>query len=122
MAEVKRTIGKGLSAMHRTTSRFLQFEKYQPTSLEEFQKQVSLYGRSPEDNTYRITLISSFASLRTAYMAVTNEENAIARMERRAHIRNIIFRGLTTLVIGFSIMFVYWIATCLGIQMPLKGI
>ncbi len=122
MSVSKTKIGKGLSSMHRTTSRLLGFEKITPTSVDEFQRQVNRMRNDLNDNTYQATVFASYANLHSSYAALTNEENTIARMERNAHIRNIFFRALTTLTIGFSIMFVYWAASCLGISMPLKGL
>jgi hypothetical protein len=46
-------------------------------------------------------------------------EKAIHRIERKAHIRALIFRFLTTLLIGFGIMLVYYVAQKIGINMPL---
>ena len=122
MSDSKTRIGKGLSSMHRTTSRLLDFEKIRPVGISEFNKQISRLINDPDDSIYRSTVISSYSELHSAYTSLTNEENTIARMERNAHIRNIFFRALTTLIIGFSIMFVYWVASCLGISMPLKGL
>jgi len=122
MSVSKTKIGKGLSSMHRTTSRLLGFEKIKPTSIDQFQQQINRMRNDLDDNNYQAAVFASYVNLHSSYTALTNEENTIARMERNAHIRNIFFRSLTTLAIGFSIMFVYWVASCLGISMPLKGL
>jgi len=122
VSETKTKIGKGLSSMHRTTSRLLGFEKFTPVSIEEFQKQVKRLKDHPDDKTYNDTISNTYSTLRSKYISLTNEEALIARMERNAHFRNMSFRVLTTLLIGFSIMLVYWVASCLGVSMPLKGI
>jgi hypothetical protein len=122
MTDSKTPIGKGLSSMHRTTSRLLSFEKFTPVSNEEFGKQVKRLTDQPDDRTYDDTLKNSYSILRSRYLSLVNEENLIARMEKRAHLRNMLFRVLTTLLIGFSVMLVYWVASCFGIAMPLKGL
>ncbi|WP_448565221.1 hypothetical protein [Thalassotalea ganghwensis] len=48
-----------------------------------------------------------------------DKDKQVSRLEREAHTRNIISRGITTLVIGFSIMIVYGVAHCFGIPMPM---
>jgi hypothetical protein len=55
-------IGKGLSSLHRTTTRLLGFNKANPTNLEEFQAQVKRFEDDRCDQTHRSTLIYSYSS------------------------------------------------------------
>lgn len=73
-----------------------------------------------------MTLSGAFEKIQKTYFSVymdrkifLNEEVIIAKLERKSHTRNIIARGLTTLVIGFSVMAVYWVAHILEIPMPM---
>ncbi len=64
-------------------------------------------------------LRASYNVLFRKYSELSSEEKSIHRIERKSHIRALIFRFLTTLAIGFAIMLVYWVAGCLSVQMPL---
>lgn len=64
-------------------------------------------------------LVTYYSKVNSSLDALINEDEQIKRLEKQAHTRNIIARGLTTLVIGFSIMGVYATAQWLGITMPM---
>lgn len=51
-----------------------------------------------------------------------DEDDRFLRVNIKFNIQAVIFRILTTLAIGFSIMAVYWTAHSLGIPMPLLRI
>jgi len=62
---------------------------------------------------------SNYSQMAKKLKELLDEEKQIKKLERQAHTRNIIARAVTTLVIGFSIMTVYWIAHELKIPMPM---
>lgn len=79
-----------------------------------------------KDNQNGNGWVKNLSELRVSYNQVytlnqelMNHEKAIHRIERKAHIRSLIFRFLTTLLIGFGVMLVYFSAQKLGINMPL---
>ena len=115
----KNKIGQGLSSLHHTTKRLLGFEKIDLDSIENFEKKVERLKNDPNDSSYLNQVNASYSYIHSRYHKLIEEEKLIGRMERKAHIRNTFFRGLVTLVIGFSIMLVYWVASCLKIAMPL---
>lgn len=114
-----------------------------PLNINEFDTQISsmltniheyltVYKGKPGDIKNRLSnarrskwtddlsaLSRNYNLLYNAYTALIDEENAINRIEKKAHMRAVFYRILTTLGIGFSIMFVYWVAQYLGISMPL---
>jgi len=108
-----------LSSLHHTTKRLLGFEKKIFHSIEDFEEMVERLIEFPHTNAHKASLKGSYANIYRRYQDLIEEEKLINRMERKAHIRNTFFRGATTLVIGFSIMGVYWVASCLKIAMPL---
>jgi len=112
-------LGDGNSSLHHTTKRLLNFRKTNFLDIERFNTSVETALNDPTDETYKNSITSAYKNLYTHYEKFTNEENLINRMERKSQIRNTLFRGITTLAIGFSIMFVYWVASELGISMPL---
>ena len=112
-------LSKGLSSLHHTTQRIICLEKRNYINLDTFEKKLDTSLSDPADRRFRREVINEYESLYKAYSELTEEETLINRMERRAHIRNAIFRGITTLVIGFSVMLVYWVASELEIVMPL---
>jgi hypothetical protein len=70
--------------------------------------------------------IKNISEIRTSYGQIhglnkelMDTEKAIHRIERKAHIRALMFRFLTTLLIGFGIMLVYYVAQKIGVNMPL---
>jgi len=82
-----------------------------------------------KDSTNGNGWVKNLGEIRVCYNVVyslnqelMNQEKAIDRIERRAHIRALIFRFLTTLFIGFGVMIVYLVAQKLGISMPLSKI
>ena len=62
---------------------------------------------------------ASYGKIYGLYQELIDKEKAINRVERKAHVRALIFRFLTTLFIGFGVMLVYLVAQKLGITMPL---
>ncbi|MEZ9233691.1 hypothetical protein AB4259_21750 [Vibrio amylolyticus] len=112
-------LGDGNSSLHHTTKRLLTFRKTNFLNMEGFNNSVETALNDPTDKTYKNSITSAYNSLYAHHEKFTNEENLINRMERKSQIRNTLFRGITTLAIGFSIMFVYWVASELGISMPL---
>ncbi|EOB4247491.1 hypothetical protein ACIL2N_003357, partial [Vibrio metschnikovii] len=112
-------LGSGNSSLNHATQRLLGFNKARFDNLEQFNQMVERSLKEPSDNSYKQHLLKAYGELYNHHTSFTKEERLIDRMERKAHIRNIFFRGVTTLVIGFSIMLVYWVAGCLGISMPL---
>lgn len=120
MANLKNDkLGSGNSSLNHTTQRLLGFDKASFDNLEQFSQKVERSLKDPNDNSYKQQLLKAYGELYNHHTSFTQEEQLIDRMERKAHVRNIFFRGVTTLVIGFSIMLVYWVAGCLGISMPL---
>jgi len=115
----KPKLGDGNSSLHHTTKRLLNFYKVDFIDIESFNKSVDIALSDPGDMSYKNNINSSYGKLYTQYKKFTNEEHLINRMERKSQIRNTLFRGITTLAIGFSIMFVYWVAAEFGISMPL---
>lgn len=67
-------------------------------------------------------VINEFADMDRLYTLAVDIKKSTDRNELKVHLRNLVFRGLTTLVIGGSIMVVYWLAAELGIQLPLLRI
>ena len=61
----------------------------------------------------------NYAKIYKLNQKLMDKEKAIHRVERKAHTRALIFRFLTTLLIGFGVMIVYLTAQKLGINMPL---
>ncbi len=115
----KPTLGDGHSSLHHTTKRLLSFEKNAFMSTDAFQNQFKSSLNAPTDKSFSDTVLKSYRDLYNHHQLLTNEEKLINRMERKAQIRNTLFRGVTTLTIGFSIMIVYCVASELGISMPL---
>lgn len=67
-------------------------------------------------------LAYEFSEMDRLYKAATDLKKSTDWNELKVHMRNLLFRGLTTLVIGGSIMFIYWLAAKWGIQLPLLRI
>lgn len=61
----------------------------------------------------------SYSILYKLYSDLIDKEKSINRIETRAYTRALLFRVLTTLGIGFGIMFIYYLAHFWGIPMPL---
>lgn len=118
----KPSLGQGHSSLHHTTQRMLNFKKENIENLERFEQQVERCINDPSDNTYKGQVIRSYSALYGQYQSLTDEEGLINRMERKSQIRNTLFRGISTLTIGFSIMLVYYTASKFGISMPLMRI
>ena len=53
------------------------------------------------------------------HLELIDEEKSIHRVEKKAHVRALIFRFLTTLSIGFGVMLVYLVAQYFEVAMPL---
>ena len=118
----KPPVGQGLSSHHHTTKRMLGFKKEIFHTEEAFANMLETSLRNPEDTTYKNKIISQYNKLYQTHMHFTDEEALINRMERSAHLRNTLFRGITTIVIGISIMLVYWVASYFEIPMPLMRV
>ena len=112
-------LGDGNSSLHHTTKRLLGFYKADFVNIERFNQSVDIALKDPTDKTFKNNVTGSYSKLYSQYEKLTNEEKLINRMERKSQIRNTLFKGITTLTIGFSIMLVYWVASELGIPMPL---
>lgn len=67
-------------------------------------------------------LSTEFHNMERLYKSATDLKKSTDWNEIKVHMRNVLFRGLTTLVIGGSIMFIYWLAAKWGIQLPLLRI
>jgi hypothetical protein len=118
----KPSLGEGLSSLHHTTRRMLNFKKENFGTLQHFEQKLNSCMNDPKDTTFKTQVLQSYSTLYTQYQTLTDEENLINRMERKSQIRNTLFRGISTLTIGFSIMLVYWVASECGISMPLMRI
>lgn len=68
------------------------------------------------------SLISEYAERERLYLSAVDIKKSSDWNEIKVHFRNLVFRGLTTLTIGGSIMFIYWLAARWGIQLPLLRI
>lgn len=119
MTADKKPLGQGLSSLHHTTQRLMKFEKKIFHDEESFHKMLNTSLSDPKDQTFKSHVLTAYTKLYQTHTELTDEESLINRMERKAHIRNTIFRGITTLVIGFSIMLVYFVASYFSIPMPL---
>lgn len=118
-AKPKEALGEGLASHHHTTKRMLSFKKMKIDDIEQFRDSLERALNDVGDVNFKNGVIGSYLRLYKHYHELVDEEVLINRMERKAQIRNVIFRGVTTLTIGFSIMVVYWAASELGISMPL---
>ncbi|KPH92147.1 hypothetical protein AMS57_01045 [Pseudoalteromonas undina] len=115
-------LGDGLSSMHHTTKRLLNFKKEEFDDIAKFQSALDQALSDPTDRTYKMAVSRAYNTLHKHHLSFTNEEQLIRRMERNSQIRNTFFRALTTLSIGFSVMLVYWVAAKWEIAMPLMRI
>jgi hypothetical protein len=113
------SIGEGNSSLHHTTQRLLKFKTKPFDDSEKFNKLLEISLSDPGDKSYKIAVNQAYNNLYHHHDRFTKEESLINRMERKSQLRNTFFRGITTLTIGFSIMLVYWVASILGIAMPL---
>lgn len=118
----RKVLGSGLSSLHHTTQRLLRFKKDEFYDEDRFRGILDKSLSDPEDKSFRLDVTRAYNSLYKHHGDFTDEENLINRMERKSQIRNTFFRAFTTLSIGFSIMFVYWVAAKCGIPMPLMRI
>lgn len=64
----------------------------------------------------------NYKRMHSVTQELLDEEKAINRIERKAHLRALLFRFLTTIFIGLGVMFVYFTAQYFGINMPLLRI
>jgi hypothetical protein len=117
----KEKLGDGVDSLNHTTKRLLTFHKKRFHNIESFERMysesISKEGTNQEHK--KDSLLKAYSDLYEHHHKLIEEENLISRMERNAQLRNTIFRGVTTLVIGFSVMFIYLIAFKLEIPMPL---
>jgi len=113
------SLGKGLESLQQTTKRLLGLDKPEVKDPNQFSQWLDKWANDPKDQTYKGKAQAHYSELYRAYQSLVDEENLVKRLERSSQIRNVIFRIATTLGIGFSIMFVYWVASCWEISMPL---
>ena len=118
----KPPLGEGLSSLHHTTRRMLNFKKEEFGTLHSFEQKLNNCLNNPTDQSLKTQVLQSYSALRGQYQSLTDEEKLINRMEKKSQLRNTLFRGVSTLTIGFSIMLVYWVASEFGISMPLMRI
>ena len=118
----KESLGNGLSSLHHTASRLLSFKKTEFDTIELFKSSFKQSLSDPSDQTYKMAVIRAYTRLHEHHQLFTDEERLISRMERRSQIRNTFFRAITTLSIGFSVMFVYWAASKWDVVMPFMRI
>jgi len=116
------SLGEGLSSFHHTTRRMLNFKKEEFGTLQHFEQKLNSCLNDPTDKSFKTQVLQSYSTLYGQYQSLTDEEKLINRMERKSQLRNTLFRGISTLTIGFSIMLVYWVASEFGISMPLMRI
>lgn len=67
-------------------------------------------------------LVEEFETMERLFKVAIDLKKSTDWNEFKVLTRNLVFRGLTTLVIGGSIMFIYWLAARWGIQLPLLRI
>ncbi|TMP45734.1 MULTISPECIES: hypothetical protein [unclassified Pseudoalteromonas] len=117
----KETLGQGNASLHYTTIRMLKFHKKRFHKMDSFERMYneSISDEGTNQEQKKGHLFKAYKDLLEHHEKLVEEENLINKMERKAQIRNTIFRGVTTLVIGFSIMLVYFVAAKWGIHMPL---
>jgi hypothetical protein len=115
----KDSIGEGNLSLHHTTQRLLKFKTKTFTDSEKFNALLKTSLNDPNDSMYKLAVSKAYNELYDHYDRFTDEEILINRMERKSQLRNTLFRGITTLTIGFSIMLVYWVASLFSIAMPL---
>lgn len=77
---------------------------------------IAIWGKSYH------SVKSAYAIVKGDHDKLIDEKKQISQIETSTHRRNLLFRGLTTLVVGLVIMAIYAIAQCLGINMPLMRV
>jgi len=70
-------------------------------------------------STKKERLLDSHRQTFNAFNLIKDQENIITRVERRGHVWALVFRVLTTLGIGLSVMAIYALADHFGVDMPL---
>ncbi|QPB82914.1 hypothetical protein CWC22_007895 [Pseudoalteromonas rubra] len=120
----KKKLGNGVDSLHHTTKRMLNFEKKVFHDLESFERTLdaAISSEGTDQGNQKSYAFEAYKKLYEHHQKLSDEETLITRMERNAQIRNVLFRSLTTLAIGFSIMLVYFVAHKLEIPMPLLRI
>ena len=95
-----------------------------PEELKAFAEELKSKGASRDQLHdwvfYRTNASKAYATAYNAYSQITDIEKSAHRSERKSQIRAVFFRIVTTLGVGLSIMFIYWLADCWGISMPLS--
>ncbi len=81
---------------------------------------ISNIGGTPVANirTAKNKLITAYRSTTEELKYLHNEEETIMRIEAKAHRQSVIYRFLTTLVIGAGILLTYWIGGYFDIELP----
>ncbi len=117
----KEKLGDGVDSLDHTTKRLLTFHKKRFHDFDSFERMYneSIAEGGTNQEHKKSHLFKAYKDLYEHHHKFAEEEKLISRMEKNAQLRNTFFRGVTTLVIGFSIMFVYFIALKLEIPMPL---
>ena len=70
-------------------------------------------------STKKDQLLASHRQIFGAFNLIKDQENMITRVERGGHVWALVFRVLTTLGIGVSVMAIYALADYWGVDMPL---
>ena len=64
-------------------------------------------------------LMQNYSKALNYWKLAYDEDERYLKVNKRFNVQAVLFRILTTLSIGFSIMIVYWVASCFNIPMPL---
>ena len=95
-----------------------------PEELKAFAEELKSKGASRAKHhdwaRYRTTTTNNYATAYNAYIQITDIEKGAHRSERKSQFRALLFRILTTLGVGLSIMFIYWLADYYELSMPLS--
>jgi hypothetical protein len=70
-------------------------------------------------STKKERLLASHRQTFNAFNLIKDQEKTITRVERRGHLYALVFRVLTTLLIGLSVMGIYALADHWEVAMPL---
>ena len=95
-----------------------------PEELKKFAEELKNKDASPTQHHdwvhWRTTAINNYATAYNAYNRIADIEKGAHRSERKSQVRALFFRILTTLGVGLSIMFIYWLADYYELSMPLS--
>ena len=96
--------------MYHTNRRVLSFKENEFNDIEHFKSSSEQILSEPSDQTYQVAVTRAYNRLYKHHQIITVEDRLISRMQRKSQIRDTLFRVLTTLSIGLSVMFVYRVA------------